>query len=674
MGNRAVYRCRGGFMNSFDKRLVSMSIVVSSSVFIPSSVVFATVGNRYVSSLVSSLANSIRLEKSASRSAISGLRRSIRKPTGDVTTSKFAHSYYKSALDLFNQERDIFNSKISKSSKIITLEEGVSLVAVKKVHLEGYTLVESTGGVHPNIRVINEQKEIPEILDGKITARGFIGESSRNNGVYDLVKVKDVSDLSFRDNSEQFTNKFKEVELKFKENFPNVFSDRLGELSSTEKSLLLLSKMYSNRLDIESLTNEDLISGSDSSKNAHTLFKAELIVGNSNFIRWVREVSKERLLKTDRKLLMPLLDKIWSNVRSKNTSSSESDVSTSSVASGFSERTLISSSRSRQSSGTYKSSSSSIDASYSELKAQSQILKSDGEKEGDFYTILSELKELNETAPSAKHEDSLSSSSSDVDLKSLESLDKSKLEIKYKTIRSMSTFSQDLSSIEEEPGAFSIGDRSSLKLNSRKLSRLDSMGRITLSQSEEEGISSTDSSASFQSLKDGEPSFYDKGYIKIPGTDSYMEKMIYKYMDREGFLTLYVEEQEQKSKVVEVSPRVYSYVVPEEQQSLFENMKKDLVVEAKNKLGQSRRVVIQKLTKEEDSVEGIYAYQLDQGVWREVVLSQSGSYYLGDVVKYDGFEASVQGKLRKLAKLYNTFGAPVVGAAGGISRAVTGIF
>lgn len=153
-----------------------------------------------------------------------------------------------------------------------------------------------------------------------------------------------------------------------------------------------------------------------------------------------------------------------------------------------------------------------------------------------------------------------------------------------------------------------------------------------------------------------------------------MEKMIYQYMDREGFLTLYVEEKEQKSKVFEVSPRVYSYVVPENQQSLFENMKKDLVVEAKNKLGQSRRVVIQKLTKEEDGVEGIYAYQLEQGVWREVVLSQSGNYYLGDVVKYDGFEASVQGKLRKLAKLHNTFGAPVVGAAGGISRAVTGIF
>ena len=487
MGNRAVYRYRGGFMNGFDKRLVSMSILACSSVFIPSSMVFATVGNRYVSSLVSSVANIIRLEKSASGSAISGLRRYIRKPSGDVSASKFAHSYYKSSLDLFNEERDIFNSKISKSGKIITLEEGVSFVAVKKVHLEGYTLVESTGGFHPNIRVINEQKEIPEILDGKITARGFIGEYSRNNGVYDLVKIKDVSDLSFSDNSEQFISRFKEVEAKFKENFPGVFSNEFGELSSTEKSLLflLLSKMYSNRLNIESLTNEDLISGSDSPKNADTLFKAELIVGNNNFIRWVRDVSRERLLKTDRKLLMPLLDKIWSNVRSKNTSSSESDVSNSSVASGFSERTLISSTRSRHSSGTYKSSSSSIDASYLELKAQSPILRSDEEKEGDFYTILSELKELNKTAPSARQEDSLSSSSSEVDLKSLESLDKSKLGIKYKTIRSMSTFSQDLSSIEEEPGAFSIGDRSSLKLNSRKLSRLDSMGKITLSQSEE---------------------------------------------------------------------------------------------------------------------------------------------------------------------------------------------
>lgn len=130
------------------------------------------------------------------------------------------------------------------------------------------------------------------------------------------------------------------------------------------------------------------LSFSDNSEQFISRFKAELIVGNNSFIRWVRDVSRERLLKTDRKLLRPLLDKIWSNVRSKNTSSSESDVSNSSVASGFSERTLISSTRSRHSSGTYKSSSSSIDASYLELKAQSPILRSDEEKEGDFYTIF----------------------------------------------------------------------------------------------------------------------------------------------------------------------------------------------------------------------------------------------------------------------------------------------
>lgn len=66
MGNRDIYRDIGGFMNTFDKRLVLIVILIMCSVFfIHSSIGLATVGSGYVSSLVSGAVNIIRLQKLA---------------------------------------------------------------------------------------------------------------------------------------------------------------------------------------------------------------------------------------------------------------------------------------------------------------------------------------------------------------------------------------------------------------------------------------------------------------------------------------------------------------------------------------------------------------------------------------------------------------------------------
>ena len=643
-------------MNNFNKKILSISILLSAS-SIPSSKVFATLGNKHISISIGNVANLIREQKSASGSFVSGLRRSIRKPSGDVSTSKFAHSYYKESIDMFNNNKAKFNSKMSNSGRLISLEEAVSNIAAQKLHLESYTLIEQTGSFVPNLKVINESKNIPKIFEGKITNRGFIAEESINNGRYDLVKVLNQSEISFTEDSSLFSNKVKSLEKEFKENFPALFSNTITDLNSQERSLLSLSRAYSSKLGIESLTNEDLVNGSNSSKNAHTLFKAELIVGNRDFVKWLKTFSKESLPSIDRKILNPILDKIWSKNKYKNLFSSSSDISISN-----SSDTTIKGSKSSSNESITGLSTNKFRTKTLTSKEQCSLSSS---SESIFEGIISEDKK----SKLSNLEEGIGSLKSDISF-NLGARPKEKLSER---------FNKDLSSIEETSEAssmFSLGDRSSFKVNSKRLSRLDSVGKVSIYEtaSDEDGaISSITSSDSFQSLKDGEPVLYDKGYMKVPGTDNYMEKMVYQYKDKEGFLTLYVEEQEQISKVVEVSPRVYSYVVPEDQKVLFNNMKKDLVVEAKNKLGQTKRVVIQSLTLEDDGIEGVYAYQLDQGLWREVVVSQNGIYYLGDVVKYENFGSKVQGKLRKLAKFYNTFGAPVVGAGGGISRTISGL-
>lgn len=593
-------------MEKSKKKLLSVGIGVSC-LFLPSTKVFATIGNKHISMNLLNVSNKLRSQQSANKTFASNFRRSIRRPSGDVSNSKYAHSYYKEAIRLFNEDKDTFNSNLVKVDRLLSLDEAVSNTSVEKLHLDGYTMVECTGGFIPNIKVINDSKNIPRIPDGKITSKGFIGESPRDNSRYNLVKVKGEGELEFMDHSQEFIGKIGLYEEKMKSNFPGLFSnDSKSSLTNQEKSLFSLSRAYSSKLGLESLTNEDLLEGDMTSKNAHTLFKSELIVGNDKFIKWINDTSKEILPSTDRKILTTILNKIWMKGNGDGISTSDSDGSISS----YSDTTI---------------------------KASS----------------------------------SLSSLGIDDEIKSLKST------LTSSTRTRSNVYNNSLSSIEEgSDSSFSIGDRSSLRIGSKKLKRLESEGRVSIYNTASDGednFSSSDSASSFKSLQDHEPSLHGKGYVKVPGTDNYMEKMVYEYMDKEGFLTLFVEENRQISKVVEVSPRVYGYVIPKEQQELYNNMKRDLVVEAKNKLGQTKRVVIQSLTMQEDGIDGIYAYQLDQGLWREVVLSQNGVYYLGDVVRYDSFGSKVQGKLRKMAKLYNTFGSPIVGASGGISKTITGL-
>ena len=67
------------------------------------------------------------------------------------------------------------------------------------------------------------------------------------------------------------------------------------------------------------------------------------------------------------------------------------------------------------------------------------------------------------------------------------------------------------------------------------------------------------------------------------------------------------------------------------------------------------------------------AYQLDDGIWRGVTKSKAGVLWLGDVIKYENLVSEVASKLRKVAKLYGRYGAPVVSGVSSMSKTLSGL-
>lgn len=602
---------RGVLMKKFNRKALSIGIVISP-LSLPSITAFATLGNKHISTNLNSVSNRLRDFKPANKFITSSLKRMVSKPSGDVSKSKSSHSYLKEAIDLFNNDKDKFNSNLAKSPKLLSLDESISNIASKKLHLDGYTMVEDTGEIVPNIRVVPESERVPNIVGGKITRKGFLGNNSGDNGRYNLTSVKNKSDIKFEEHSNEFLNDIQNSQNTMIKTFPNVFSDYSSDdLTNQEKSLFSLSRAYSSKLGIKSLKNDDLIGGKTSSKNAHTLFKSEMIVANDDFVGWVKQKSNEILTDTDRNELMRTLDSIWI----KNNKES----------------------------------------ARSKLKL---FIPSPSDKIAKFSISSPEISSSEENGDSIKSPSTSSTNS----------------------YRFIYTSENNLDTISEVDGSkiTSVVNKSLYSSNLKKVSTNNSLDdNIAGSLSpEDEGVFSLTSILGIKSPVNDQLELHGKGYMKVPGTDSYLEKLVYKHDDENGFSNLYVKENGKLSKVVETTPGFYSYVISDDQRTIYDGIKRGAIVDAKNRAGESKKVVIQSLILDDKGTEGIYAYQLDQGLWREVILSQNGTYYLEDVVKYENFGANVQGKLRKFAKLYNQFfsyGTPLVNVVGNITRTTSGI-
>ncbi len=174
-----------------------------------------------------------------------------------------------------------------------------------------------------------------------------------------------------------------------------------------------------------------------------------------------------------------------------------------------------------------------------------------------------------------------------------------------------------------------------------------------------------------------EVKFHGKGYFKVPKSEDFIERDVYKRtyeQSGEKVEEFFVKQGEKEIKVFETSEnsKQYAYILSGDESEVIEGMDKKIIIQAINRWGVTKQVIPQKI-KIDDGTEKIVAYQIEDKLWREVIMSSDGNYYLGSVVKYDGMVANVVGKLRKLGKIYTRYLSPVVSGASGVGKAASGM-
>lgn len=192
----------------------------------------------------------------------------------------------------------------------------------------------------------------------------------------------------------------------------------------------------------------------------------------------------------------------------------------------------------------------------------------------------------------------------------------------------------------------------------------------------EHSLSSPQASASLQdsflsgNVKD--VSFYKRGYFKVNGSsDAYLEHPVFKATDEEGGEQYFIKKSDGSNlKVVETNNSFFSPVMSSEDSALYDSISHKSILMARNKWGEEKRVILETINV--NGEEKTVAYQMDDGIWRDIVKSGNGNLWLGEVLKYENLSSEVISKLRGIAKLYNRVGSPFLTAAVTASRAVSG--
>lgn len=166
--------------------------------------------------------------------------------------------------------------------------------------------------------------------------------------------------------------------------------------------------------------------------------------------------------------------------------------------------------------------------------------------------------------------------------------------------------------------------------------------------------------------------FYKTGYFEAEGVREVIEKPVYKYISDTGEEKFAVLEKDGEYRnVLEKGGNMFTYILSREQASIYRKIKGQNIVEAKNKWGETKRVILEEI--EIDGKPQTVAYQLDDGIWRDVTKSKAGVLWLGDVIKYEDLVSEVASKLRKAAKLYSRYAAPVVSGVSSMSKTLSGL-
>lgn len=166
--------------------------------------------------------------------------------------------------------------------------------------------------------------------------------------------------------------------------------------------------------------------------------------------------------------------------------------------------------------------------------------------------------------------------------------------------------------------------------------------------------------------------FYKTGYFEADGIKEVIEKPVYKYISDTGEEKFAVLEKDGEYRnVLEKGGNMFAYILSREQASIYRKIKSENIVEAKNRWGETKRVILEEI--EINGKPQTVAYQLDDGIWRDVTKSKAGVLWLGDVIKYEDLVSEVASKLRKAAKLYNRYAAPVVSGVSSMSKTLSGL-
>lgn len=166
--------------------------------------------------------------------------------------------------------------------------------------------------------------------------------------------------------------------------------------------------------------------------------------------------------------------------------------------------------------------------------------------------------------------------------------------------------------------------------------------------------------------------FYKTGYFETEGIKEVIEKPVYKYISDTGEEKFAVLEKDGEYRnVLEKGGNMFAYILSREQASIYRKIKSENIVEAKNKWGETKRVILEEI--EINGKSQTVAYQLDDGIWRGVTKSKAGVLWLGDVIKYENLVSEVASKLRKAAKLYSRYAAPVVSGVSSMSKTLSGL-
>lgn len=150
-----------------------------------------------------------------------------------------------------------------------------------------------------------------------------------------------------------------------------------------------------------------------------------------------------------------------------------------------------------------------------------------------------------------------------------------------------------------------------------------------------------------------------------------IEREVFKGKDKNGREQYFIKNVDGSNlKVVETNSNFFSPVMGQGDSDLYASISDKPILMARNKWGEEKRVILESL--EIDGQEKVFAYQIDDGLWRDIVKSGNGNLWLGDVVKYEDLGSEVISRLRGISKLYVRVGSPFLTAAVTASRAVSG--